>query len=163
MKIQLSFLYPFFVIVTVILSFSVTVTAQVDVATPYTAKNCFQPEDSTKSEATKTKSGVLGKRGDIVEHTQPQKYKLYQNFPNPFNPSTEISFSLEERAEVKLGIYNLLGQEVKMLISDIIDAGMFSIRWDGTDENGRQIPGGIYFYRLHVDEWTTTRKMIAVE
>ena len=76
------------------------------------------------------------------------------NQPNPFNPSTEISFQLSDicaQQSVDLTIYNIKGQKVKQLVSSQLSAGQHSIIWDGTDVNNRPVSSGIYFYQLEVD------------
>lgn len=82
------------------------------------------------------------------------------NYPNPFNPSTEVVYTLPIDAEVTLKIYNILGREVITLVEGIKTAGEHRIRWDGTDESGRQVASGIYLYRLQADRASTTKKMI---
>jgi len=73
----------------------------------------------------------------------PLNYELRQNYPNPFNPSTKISYSLPESANVKIEIYNVLGQKVAVLVDRVEVAGNHSVPWDANN-----ISGGIYFYRI---------------
>lgn len=89
----------------------------------------------------------------------PGKFVLNQNFPNPFNPSTMITYSLGREAHVRLCVYNILGQTVKTLVDDDAAAGIHKVVWDGTDSRGRQLASGIYFYRMTAGEYTFTRKM----
>ena len=76
---------------------------------------------------------------------------ILRNYPNPFNPSTTISFSLPEDGDVELSIYNIKGQKVKQLVSDQFIAGQHSVAWNGTDGNNQPVSSGIYFYQLIVD------------
>ncbi|HLG32297.1 MAG TPA: FlgD immunoglobulin-like domain containing protein, partial [Ignavibacteriaceae bacterium] len=73
---------------------------------------------------------------------------LKQNYPNPFNPATRIEYSLPVSSEVKLVVYNLLGQEVATLINEEQSAGSHSIQWNASDANGTRLSSGIYFYEL---------------
>lgn len=78
----------------------------------------------------------------------PTVYKLEQNFPNPFNPSTTINYQLPYESTVKINIYNLLGQEVKTLIAETQSAGYYSQVWNGNDNTHRKISSGVYIYRI---------------
>ncbi|MDZ7262245.1 MAG: T9SS type A sorting domain-containing protein [candidate division KSB1 bacterium] len=91
---------------------------------------------------------------------QPQTYRLYQNFPNPFNPCTTIEFFLPKEQRVTLSIYNLLGQRVKILLDENYKAGSHRVVWDGTDESGALVTSGIYIYQLSVGILTINRKML---
>ena len=85
---------------------------------------------------------------------------LDPNRPNPFNPSTTIRYSLEEAVDVKLAIYNLLGQEVRLLIRRFQPAGSYTVVWDGRDAAGRQVSTGVYLYRLQAGTDVVSRKMV---
>jgi hypothetical protein len=100
-------------------------------------------------------------QGDIDQ--LPEKYGLDQNIPNPFNPRTTINFQLPTSADVRLDIYNILGQSVKSLVQRELPAGEHQVRWNGTDENGVRVASGIYFYRLQADEFVQTRKMLLLK
>ncbi len=89
---------------------------------------------------------------------------LQQNYPNPFNPSTTIRFSLAEKdANVQLNIYNLKGQKVRTLVKGALDKGNHQVVWNGTDDSGRKVAGGIYIYRLMSGKYSATRKMIMLK
>ncbi len=77
-----------------------------------------------------------------------REYTLYQNFPNPFNSTTQIRYDLKEECHVTLEIYNNLGQTVAKLLDDHQAAGSHSIQWDGIDWQGNPVPSGVYFYRI---------------
>ena len=85
---------------------------------------------------------------------------LYQNHPNPFNPSTTIRFSLKDRGIVSLAIYDVAGRLVRVLVDDVIESGPHELTWDGKDNAGRGVASGVYFYRLRAGEFTDTRKMV---
>ncbi|MCH8328625.1 MAG: T9SS type A sorting domain-containing protein [Candidatus Marinimicrobia bacterium] len=91
----------------------------------------------------------------------PMEFSLAQNFPNPFNPETTISFSLPQAGRVKLAVYNLLGREVRSLVANTMEAGSYKLVWNSLDNNGRTVSSGLYFYRLVVDrKIIATKKMI---
>ena len=92
--------------------------------------------------------------------TTPHEFKLEQSFPNPFNPSTTIEFSVPVRGAVQLTIYNLVGQQVRKLNSTVLDAGNHSIRWDGRDDGGSELATGAYLYRLEAGEQVSSRKLL---
>ncbi len=87
-----------------------------------------------------------------------------RNYPNPFNPTTTINYSLKENSRVDLIIYNIKGQKVKQLISDQLSAGQHSVVWDGKGEKDQTVSSGIYLYKLHVNGKTSTiRKCILLK
>ncbi|MCF7913432.1 MAG: carboxypeptidase regulatory-like domain-containing protein [Candidatus Cloacimonetes bacterium] len=85
---------------------------------------------------------------------------LNHNYPNPFNPSTCLSFVLAEPGYVTLDICNLKGQKIITLLNKSLPTGKYKIHWDGTDSRNRQVASGIYLYRLHTPDYHATRKMI---
>ncbi|MCC6964048.1 MAG: T9SS type A sorting domain-containing protein [candidate division Zixibacteria bacterium] len=98
-----------------------------------------------------------------VERVLPTEFALKQNRPNPFNPSTEISFSLPKPAEVTLVIYNVLGENVVTLAEGLRAAGTHAVMWDGRDNSGSAVASGVYFYRLDAGEFCATRKMLLLK
>jgi hypothetical protein len=90
-----------------------------------------------------------------TEGEQPKEYFLAQNFPNPFNPSTKISYGIQEAGVVNLKIYNILGSEVTTLVDEHKPAGNYEVNF-GKNE----LASGIYIYRLTVNNFVQTRKMI---
>ncbi len=90
----------------------------------------------------------------------PRGFALHQNYPNPFNPSTNIKFDLPQAAKTELSVYNLIGQKVTTLVSEELSAGAYRYEWRGTDDSGRSVASGIYFYQLQAADFTYTRKMI---
>jgi hypothetical protein len=93
----------------------------------------------------------------------PARFALQQSYPNPFNPSATISYSLEKPVSVRLVVYNLLGQRVKALVGTHQQAGNHIAVWDGTDYSGRRVASGIYFYRLEAGSFTATKKMVMIK
>ena len=90
----------------------------------------------------------------------PVQYSLQQNFPNPFNPSTEIRFNLPSDGFVNLEVYNLTGQKVKTLESRNMQPGYHSVIWDGTNYAGEKVSTGMYFYMIQTDKFHNTKKML---
>jgi len=89
--------------------------------------------------------------------------RLAQNHPNPFNPSTEIRFSLPRAGTAELAVYDLFGRRVRTLVQGELAAGPHAVRWDGRDEAGERLPSGMYLYRLLADGTTFTRKAVLVK
>jgi hypothetical protein len=94
---------------------------------------------------------------------QSGEYGLDQNAPNPFNPSTVIGYRIPEASPVRLAIYNLLGQEVRVLIDQPMEAGSFTATWDGMDEMGRRVASGIYLYRVQAADFTASKRMMLLK
>ena len=89
-----------------------------------------------------------------ADHSIPETYALRQNFPNPFNPSTEIQFDLPEDAMVSLAVYDVLGREVSRLVQEELRAGTHRVRFDA-----RNLPSGVYFYRIQAGDFQHTSRM----
>jgi hypothetical protein len=101
--------------------------------------------------------------GDGVEGLLPAGYRLYQNYPNPFNPMTGIRFDLPEASVVRLSVYNVLGQEIRRLVDEMLPAGAHLRTWDGRDDRGGVVSSGIYLYRLSTGGFTAKKKMILLK
>ncbi len=90
----------------------------------------------------------------------PTSYALYQNYPNPFNPTTLIGYDLPEDANVRLVIYNVMGQEVRTLVNGTMPAGAHHITWDGLSNGGQAVGTGVYIYRISANHFSSTQKML---
>jgi len=88
---------------------------------------------------------------------------LNQNFPNPFNPSTTISVELDKGTSGAIVIYNVNGQVVITLHNGYINPGLTSFQWDGNDQAGLSVSGGTYIYRLLIDGYTQSQKMVLLK
>ena len=97
---------------------------------------------------------------DIEKVESTNDFRLYKNYPNPFNPSTSIKYDLYKTALIRLRIYNLLGEEVKQLINEKQGKGEYNISWNGDDKNGELVSSGMYFYHLQIDHHVRVGKMI---
>ncbi|MBD3368328.1 MAG: T9SS type A sorting domain-containing protein [Candidatus Eisenbacteria bacterium] len=90
--------------------------------------------------------------------------RLEQNAPNPFNPVTTVRFTVaREGSDVSLAVYDVAGRVIRVLAEGPHAAGEHAARWDGRDAAGRQCASGVYFYRLSVDEWTDSRRMVLLK
>ena len=94
----------------------------------------------------------------------PESCILYQNYPNPFNNQTVIRYSLASinSLPVDLRIYNLMGEEVRMLLSENQPKGSYQIMWDGRDNSGTEVSSGVYYYELKAGEIRQVKKMAVV-
>jgi len=90
----------------------------------------------------------------------PRPVTLYQNFPNPFNPSTIISFFIPERSPVRLDIFDTGGKRVDTLVNGIKSAGRYDIGWNGINSRGNAVSSGVYYYRLSAGRKVITRKLV---
>ena len=104
------------------------------------------------------------------ETTVPDEFKLYENFPNPFNPSTTISYDLKEWSLVRINIYDLLGRNILDLDQRIKPPGQHTFKFHSKDRKGSKLPSGIYFYQLIVNDsmnkkelFSKTKKMMIVK
>ncbi|RMH93487.1 MAG: T9SS C-terminal target domain-containing protein [Calditrichaeota bacterium] len=105
---------------------------------------------------------------DASPRPTPRTFRLFQNFPNPFNPATTIRFALPDVRFTTLKVYDLLGREIKTLINRRLTPGEYTVQWDGTDASGAPVSSGVYFYRLTAkkipsasgETFVQTRKMV---
>lgn len=97
----------------------------------------------------------------------PEGFSLKQNFPNPFNPATTIHFDIPAgnggAMNVSIKVYDITGQEVKTLLNQAMQPGQYSVEWDGTNNSGVAVAGGIYLYRMVAGDYVATRKMVLLK
>ena len=93
----------------------------------------------------------------------PNKYYLYPNYPNPFNPITSFVYDLPKHSQVKVSIYNTLGREIKTLVNREQNNGSYIIQWDGSDAYGNRVSSGVYLYHLNANSFNQTRRMILLK
>jgi hypothetical protein len=98
-----------------------------------------------------------------IDNVLPTEFALKQNAPNPFNPTTMIGFDLPAPAYVKLEILNILGQKVKTLVDEQMEAGSHSVEWNGTDNTGSAAASGVYFYRIQAGDNYAVKKMMMLK
>lgn len=99
--------------------------------------------------------------GDFIDLSKlPRYYDIFQNYPNPFNPTTTIPYALIKGADVRLTVYNILGEKIRTLIDRKIEPGVKTVTWDGRDDSGQLVGSGVYFYHFQADGYTKTMKMV---
>jgi hypothetical protein len=96
-----------------------------------------------------------GRKGE-----NPKDYRLFQNFPNPFNPVTKIQFQLPEEGRVNLSVYDILGRKERTLVDEIKPAGCFEAFWDGKDNDGTAAECGVYVARIQTNRFVSCKKII---
>ena len=102
---------------------------------------------------------VTNENKDLIS----QKFILYDNYPNPFNPSTNISYSISNREYISINIFDVNGGKVIKLFNDYKSAGTYSIDWNGENERGVQVSAGVYLYSIDAGEFRQTKKMILLK
>ena len=98
-----------------------------------------------------------------ADATVPTDFALEGNYPNPFNPATEILYALPQQVHVTLTVYDVSGREVRRLINTSQAPGRYQVRWDGKDARGHSVRSGVYFYRLTTDVWHKTQSMVLLK
>jgi hypothetical protein len=103
----------------------------------------------------------------------PKGFALSQNYPNPFNPSTTIQFSSDQTAQIRIVIYDVLGREIRELTNSSYFPGVYSLNWDGRNNEGSQLPSGVYYLRMvasgfsdnlgNAARFSGTRKMLMMK
>jgi len=110
-------------------------------------------------------SGEIVVNGDIAGFTLnkvpgvPLTYSVSQNYPNPFNPLTSISYEIPKESFVTISVYNLLGQKVADLVSNLHQAGYHNVMWNSMDMSGKPLSSGVYIYTIQADDFRAVKKM----
>ena len=98
-----------------------------------------------------------------VLSTLPNKFELANNYPNPFNPSTTIEFSVPEQTDVKIAVFDVTGTLVTELVSEVFGAGTYRTVWNAKDNFGSHVASGLYIYRMSAGNFTQAKRMIFVK
>jgi len=101
--------------------------------------------------------------GVVSVETRPEAFALLNNYPNPFNPETTIKYHLPEAAQVKLEVYNMVGQVVRTLVNNHQNAGRYVVQWDAANDNGQSLASGIYLYRVQAGDFRDVKKMLLLK
>ena len=126
----------------------------------------FTPTPTVKKELYAKKGEVItcvGCNHEITtvitnQDADNEDYQLFQNYPNPFNPSTKIKYSVPESGFVKLSVYNLVGEEVSVLVNEKVDAGIYEVTFSAAN-----LPSGTYFYRLQAGNTVKLKKIVLLK
>jgi hypothetical protein len=97
------------------------------------------------------------------KNTLPSKFELANNYPNPFNPTTIINYTVPQYANVSIAVYNILGKRIATLTNKPHNPGNYSVTWNGTDDAGLKVSSGIYFYSLTTNNISIVKKMILMK
>lgn len=99
---------------------------------------------------------------DVNDHDKfiPSSYVLFQNHPNPFNPSTNIPYQIPEAANMMIQIYNVKGNVVCTLLNERKTKGQYIVQWDGLDESGKKVASGVYLCRMTAGNFIDVKKLI---
>ena len=100
---------------------------------------------------------------NLEQAWNPIEFKVHNNYPNPFNPITTLSYDLPENSFVNITIYNLLGREVRKLVNQNKDAGFKSVIWNGTNNLGVLVSAGVYLYQIRAGKYVQTKKMLLLK
>ncbi len=120
-------------------------------------------KDTALTATITTLDGQSWTKEIIISVEAPKDYKLYDNFPNPFNPSTKIAFELPKESHVRLVVYDIVGREVARVADSNYPAGYTELIWNGITQNGIMASSGVYFFRLSADKWSKVKKMLLLK
>ncbi len=139
--------------------YEVTLQAATDiigtVSTSVTIERFLAHEDDLTS---------IAKSGEILIQGTPEKFALHPAYPNPFNMSVTLSFSIpEDNVYIRLDIFNVLGQKVTTLLNETKTAGEYTLRWNGKDAAGNNMQSGLYFVRLEAGEYGEIQKVMLLK
>jgi len=123
------------------------ITGQLQDGIPFTGTDCVVIVGNPNTAYAQNESSIFG----LV------------NYPNPFNPTTQISFSLPSDSYVTLEVYNIMGQRVTSLVNDYRQAGNYTVTWDGRNDAGSSVASGIYFYRIQAGDYSESKKMMLMK
>jgi hypothetical protein len=126
--------------------------------------------DSYESIPTRTEvRGLMDCQGtgdlpaSVAEESSARVNRLYQNRPNPFNPTTTIQFSLAQEGPVRIKIYDVTGKRVKTLVDRTMEAGLHTLSWDGTNDEGNPLGSGVYWSQMTAGSHVSNKKMIVLK
>lgn len=106
---------------------------------------------------------LVGPVNVIEDEEVINEFQLHQNYPNPFNPETNISFTLKSGGKISIEIYNSLGEKIDEIFNGYSHSGTHTLKWNGTNSEGKNVPTGIYFYRLSTNQNFVTKKMLLLK
>ena len=98
-----------------------------------------------------------------MDNEQPVEFSLSANYPNPFNPTTTIDYSIATAGDVSIVVYDMMGREVKSLVADFATPGSYSVVWDATNNEGLSVAAGMYVYKMISSDFVEVNKMLLVK
>lgn len=98
-------------------------------------------------------TGITFTEGELVKN-----YALFHNYPNPFNPVTNIKFDIPKKSNVKISIFDVLGKEISVLVNEELSPGTFEVNWDASN-----FPSGVYFYKIETGDYSESKKMVLIK
>jgi len=128
-----------------------------------TARYDISGYDTIESEGSEEASAIINPVNVEDKFDIPVVTRLDGNYPNPFNPATNISFSIKEGGKVKIEVFNILGQRVATILDEELSSGYHSVVWDGTSDRGQQVGSGIYFSKMTTSNYNATSKMLLLK
>jgi hypothetical protein len=136
--------------------------AEIDSVVHYSMKAIYTPGGPSDfgNEVSLEIANIIG---DEPYTDVPEAFVLSQNFPNPFNPETKISYAIPVTEHVTLNIYNANGQMIRTLVDEKQVANYYTATWDGRDDTGKEVPGGVYFYTIEAGSFTQTNRMVLLK
>ncbi|MEE9161778.1 MAG: T9SS type A sorting domain-containing protein, partial [Candidatus Neomarinimicrobiota bacterium] len=123
--------------------------------------NCIPTQQTREVYGLFVNVETLGIDSDVS--TLPDVFAVHGNYPNPFNPTTEITFDLPAQLATEVTVWNLLGQRVQTAHAGVLPAGTHSVTFSGRDATGESLPSGVYFYRVEAGQYISTRKMMLLK
>ncbi|MEI7553499.1 MAG: T9SS type A sorting domain-containing protein [Verrucomicrobiota bacterium] len=135
----------------------VGIVSQYSAAAPWSNGYEIMPRGISDIKAIKV-TGV-----NSVQSGLPTAFELGNNYPNPFNPTTQIRFALPQQSMAKLAVYDMLGREVCTLVNGMVNAGYFETTWNGRNTNGAQVSSGMYMYRIEAGSFIAAKKMLLLK
>ena len=117
----------------------------------------------SSDDSTRYLTLAIDQLGNELSAQQPNRFSLHQNYPNPFNPITTITFELAKSEFVSLNVYDVNGYLIKNLINKEKNPGQYNVNWNGDNIANENVAGGVYFYRIDTDSYSSTKKMILLK
>jgi flagellar hook assembly protein FlgD len=134
-------------------------------SSPAGADRQSRPVDSKRQLSAGAAGSSISVKVTVTSQTtpMPDRFCLFQNYPNPFNSATKIRYDVPITCRVNLDIYNILGRKVRTLVDKWMDAGSYSVTWDGKTESGQTAASGVYLYHIRAGRFISTKKMILMK
>lgn len=120
-------------------------------------------ESGNSSEISNNATLIATAVDEDANNLLPDRISLDGNYPNPFNLSTTIEYTLKNNAEIDLSVYDILGRHIKTLVKNYMSLGSHQVHWDGTDKDGKVLPSGVYLYKLKTETFEDAKKLVLMK